>query len=98
MLRESDMTGEKYRRLLEQYADHPDSERITAHEMGWTWLENALEEQETADAEDAGDQDENDVADDSATVATRNNLAMVLLRRGIYAEAEAELRLILDWQ
>ncbi|HEV7406186.1 MAG TPA: hypothetical protein VGO11_24780 [Chthoniobacteraceae bacterium] len=43
LLRESDMVGEKYRRLLEQYQDHPDRERIIAREMGWTWLEEALE-------------------------------------------------------
>ena len=33
-LRESDATGEKYRRLLEKYAGHPDTERLIAHEMG----------------------------------------------------------------
>ncbi len=44
LLRESDMVGEKYRRLLEQYQDHPDSERIIAREMGWTWLEEALDD------------------------------------------------------
>jgi hypothetical protein len=49
LLRESDMTGERYRRLLEKYADHPDSERIIAREMGWTWLEEALGEQEAMD-------------------------------------------------
>lgn len=43
-LRESDARGEKYRRLLEKYLDHPDRERIIAHEMGWTRLEEALEE------------------------------------------------------
>lgn len=43
-LRESDARGEKYRRLLEKYLDHPDRDRIIAHEMGWTWLEEALDE------------------------------------------------------
>jgi hypothetical protein len=51
LLRESDMIGEKYRRLLEKYADHPDSERIIAHEMGWEWLEDALAEQEAGAGE-----------------------------------------------
>ena len=46
LLRESDMTGEKYRRLLEQYADDPDSERIIAREMGWAWLDEALAAEE----------------------------------------------------
>jgi hypothetical protein len=43
LLRESDMVGEKYRRLLEQFQDHPDRERIIAREMGWTELEEALD-------------------------------------------------------
>ena len=45
-LRESDARTERYGRLLEKYADHPDSERIIAREMGWTWLEEALDLQE----------------------------------------------------
>lgn len=45
-LRESDARTERYGRLLEKYADHPDSERIIAREMGWTWLEEALAEKE----------------------------------------------------
>jgi hypothetical protein len=49
-LRESDMLGEKYRRLLEKYAGHPDSERIIAREMGWSWLEEALDAQVEAQA------------------------------------------------
>jgi len=32
--------------LLEKYKDHPDSERIIAREMGWTWLEEARDWQE----------------------------------------------------
>ena len=43
-LRESDALTEKYGRLLEKYADHPDSERIIAREMGWSWLEEALDQ------------------------------------------------------
>ena len=45
-LRESDARTERYGRLLEKYKDHPDSERIIAREMGWTWLEEALDQQE----------------------------------------------------
>jgi hypothetical protein len=48
-LRESDALTEKYGRLLEKYADHPDSERIIAREMGWSWLEEALDEKEQED-------------------------------------------------
>jgi hypothetical protein len=44
LLRQSDMTGEKYRRLLEQYGHGPEAERIIAREMGWTWVEEALDE------------------------------------------------------
>jgi hypothetical protein len=44
LLRESDARGDKYRRLLEKYLDHPDRDRIIAHEMGWEWLERALDE------------------------------------------------------
>ena len=46
LLRESDARGDKYRRLLEKYLDHPDRDRIIAHEMGWTWIEEALDENE----------------------------------------------------
>jgi hypothetical protein len=45
LLRESDARGDKYRRLLEKYLDHPDGDRIIAHEMGWEWLEKALDEE-----------------------------------------------------
>lgn len=45
-LRESDALTERYGRLLEKYADHPDSEQIIAHEMGWSWPEEARHKQE----------------------------------------------------
>jgi len=50
-LRESDALTEKYGRLLEKYANHPDSERIIAREMGWSWLEEALDQQEEEEKE-----------------------------------------------
>lgn len=57
LLRESDARGEKYRRLLETYLDHPDRDRIIAHEMGWTWIENALDEKtETASSQKNDDE------------------------------------------
>jgi len=40
-LRETDLREEKYRRLLEQYRDHPDGERIIAREMGWDRVEES---------------------------------------------------------
>lgn len=57
-LRENDMTGEKYRRLLQQYRDHPDAERIIAREMGWSWLEEALEAQEQEEQEALPEEEE----------------------------------------
>src|SRR5690606_15355042 len=57
-LRNTDMVGEKYRRLLEKYHDHPDGERLIAHEMGWTWLEDEL------DARRCGESPEDDEDDD----------------------------------
>jgi len=46
LLRESDERTEKYGKLLEKYEGHPDQEKIVAREMGWTWLEEALEADE----------------------------------------------------
>lgn len=53
LLRESDTRGAKYRDLLEKYLDHPDRDRIIAHEMGWTWIEDALDETPTIPEETA---------------------------------------------
>ena len=73
-LRESDALTERYGRLLEKYADHPDSERIIAREMGWTWLEEALDredeekenqqEKEAEDLEVKMDQEKKDESGD----------------------------------
>ena len=46
IMRESDARTDKYMELLEKYEDHPDRERIVAREMGWHWLEEALEADE----------------------------------------------------
>ena len=46
IMRESDVRTDKYIELLEKYEDHPDRERIVAREMGWHWLEEALEADE----------------------------------------------------
>lgn len=42
-LKESDALTEKYGQLLEKYGDHPEAERLIAREMGWTWVEDALD-------------------------------------------------------
>jgi hypothetical protein len=46
LMRESDARTDKYAELLDKYMDHPDRDRIIAKEMGWSWLEEALDEQE----------------------------------------------------
>jgi hypothetical protein len=46
LMRESDARTDKYMELLEKYEGHPDREKIVAREMGWTWLEEALEADE----------------------------------------------------
>ena len=43
LMRESDARTDKYMKLLEKYEGHPDREKIVAREMGWDWLEEALE-------------------------------------------------------
>ena len=45
-MRESDARTDKYMELLEKYEGHPDQEKIVAREMGWEWLEEALEADE----------------------------------------------------
>jgi hypothetical protein len=60
LLRESDARDAKYGDLLEKYLDHPDRDRIIAHEMGWTWLEEALDEQAQTQPGDSGEPNETD--------------------------------------
>ncbi|MFT5126048.1 MAG: hypothetical protein ACI9TH_002163 [Kiritimatiellia bacterium] len=43
-LKESDKLTDKFGRLMDVYMDHPDRDQIVAREMGWSWLEDALEE------------------------------------------------------
>lgn len=45
-MRESDARTDRYLELREKYEGHPDQEKIVAREMGWTWLEEALEADE----------------------------------------------------
>lgn len=67
-MRESDARTDKYSELLDKYMDHPERDRIIAHEMGWTWLEQALDE--TA----AGNDDEPESANtESAQAAPFEN-------------------------
>jgi len=45
-MRECDARTDKVMALYEKYRDHPDCEKIVAREMGWEWLEEALEAKE----------------------------------------------------
>jgi hypothetical protein len=45
-MRESDARTDEYMELLKKYEGHPNQEKIVAREMGWTWLEEALEADE----------------------------------------------------
>src|SRR5947209_16989093 len=45
-MRESDARTDKYMKLFEKYEGHPDRDKLVAREMGWTWLEEALEADE----------------------------------------------------
>src|SRR5436190_1708166 len=62
-MRESDARTDKYAELLEKYMDHPDRDKIIAQEMGWTWLEEALDEEEQAKTS-GGDQKSAHVEED----------------------------------
>jgi hypothetical protein len=59
-LRESDRLTDKYSSVFEKYANHPDKERLIAREMGWTWLEDALD----ADERGAFDDEKRDMEED----------------------------------
>ena len=67
-MRESDLRAARFGEILETVRDDPDRDRIVAKEMGWKWIEEALDEQEVAGAAGAGggeddDWDEGDNAD-----------------------------------
>ena len=49
-MRESDLRAARFGEILETVRDEPDRDRIVAKEMGWTWIEEALDEQEAARA------------------------------------------------
>ncbi len=45
-MEESDMRSARFGELLETFMEDPDRDRIVAREMGWTWLGEALDEEE----------------------------------------------------
>lgn len=55
-LRESDALTEKFADVFEKYLDHPNREQLIAREMGWDWLDDALD----ADARGLFDDDDGD--------------------------------------
>ncbi len=64
-LKQSDILNDRFTTLLDKYADNPDRDRLMAREMGWTWLETAIDAQERGEFElPAGDEDEDIAASD----------------------------------
>jgi len=62
-LQESDAMTARYMELIEAFLDHPDRERMIAHEMGWDGLEDALDDDDgdlVFDVDDVLDWDEMD--------------------------------------
>ncbi len=87
LFRESDVIGERYGELLEKYADHPDRDRIIAHEMGWMWLEGSLDADQAAN--DEGSVQPASVSED-AWAPDRDNDALDPAREGIDWVRDAE--------
>ena len=52
-LRESDALADRYGAVMEKYLDHPDRDKLIAREMGWTWLDDALDADERGVFDDA---------------------------------------------
>lgn len=66
-MKDSDRRTDRYMELLDKYEGHPDREKIVAHEMGWTWLEEALDAEERGKLEpekDAEGKPTDDILDD----------------------------------
>lgn len=54
--RQSDALTDKYSALLDKYMDHPEREKIVAREMGWDWLDDALDADERGAFKDESEQ------------------------------------------
>jgi hypothetical protein len=63
-LKESDQLTDRYSEALDKYRDNPDCERLVAREMGWTWLEEALEAKARGALTEDDIYDEDDGEDD----------------------------------
>jgi hypothetical protein len=44
-LKESDKLTNKFSKLMDEYIDHPERDKIIAQKMGWTWLEDAMDDE-----------------------------------------------------
>ena len=65
-MKEGDLRAARFGEILETVMDDPDRDRIVARHMGWTHIEEMLDEQERAEAEGrgAGDDEDNDEDED----------------------------------
>ena len=63
-MKKADERAEKFGQLMEKYADHPDSEKIIAREMGWIWLLEALEAQEKGEPQEDDSEEDDHYEDD----------------------------------
>src|SRR4051812_15802053 len=61
-MRDSDLRSARFGEIFETVMDDPNRDRIIAKEMGWSWLTEALDEEEAARA--AGELDEDDDEDE----------------------------------
>src|SRR5256885_16728602 len=57
-MRESDLRSARFGEIFETVMDDPNRDRIIAREMGWSWLIEALDEEEAA--REAGELDEDE--------------------------------------
>lgn len=73
-LQESDAMTERYMQLIEALLDHPDRERMIAHEMGWSSLEDAWDDDDVDDDDLVFDSDDPSAwdVDDTTDIAPLN--------------------------
>lgn len=60
MLKESDRKSDRFGEVLKKYDGHPDSERMMAREMGWSWVEDELDAEERG-LVDGGENEDDDL-------------------------------------
>lgn len=60
MLKESDEKSDRLGEMMQKYDGHPDSERLIARAMKWTWVEDELDAEERGIYEDDAEDEELD--------------------------------------